>query len=416
MSLDFCWEESRISFNLKLNLVRLSGWPPFAKLHFFRKILNTSILLFHFCSIQWLSSMYFFAGALGLPTEAYQITLWDFVRNIIFLNGIHALFPFILLFRSKEIKNWIPLQKGGKFGFWSRLIGVQSFFFFFFFNIQTVSHWATNNLAIEIIVSILTIGLFTHHPLAQIRGISRLYDIRNAPKDPIGMMNLKNCQKREKYLFIVSTWAFAILAILLFSNLLGPNRLVWFNFAFLFLFPFFLGLILNFFSFPRPWNYFKLIYLLRSFAFPLTFLSPAARIMIGTSHGIESFCVYRHMKDRSINGKQWMNLLSIGLFFLASLAILFNYRNLSFLNWLRLESHFASRAITALGLSFIFTHYYIEAILYRFRKPDCREHTLPLFAKLPLKPDEGDLDQRAGWFIRFNRSPLKISQASADQK
>lgn len=330
--------------------------------------------------------VFFFPGALGLPTRADQTTLWDFVRNIIFLNSIHALFPFILLFQSEEIKNWIHLQKGGRFGFWSRLMGVQSFFFFFFFNIQTLSHWATNNLPIEIIVSILTIGIFTHHPLAQIRGISRLYDIRNEPKDPIGMMRLMNCQKREKYLFIVSTWAIVILAILLFSNLLGPNPVFWFHYAFLFLLPFFLGLILNFFSFPRPWNCFKLIYLLRSFAFPLMFLSPAAKMVIGSSHGIESFCVYCHMKDRSINGKQWMNLLSVGLFLLASLAILFKYRNLSFLNWLELESQFASRVITALGASFIFTHYYIEAILYRFRKPDCREHTLPLFTKLPLNP------------------------------
>lgn len=361
--------------------------PSFCKAPLFSKnleYLNLAIPLFWYPLIAL--DLFIFPGALGLPTEPRQITLWDFVRNIIFLNSIHALFPFILLFRSQEIKNWIPLQKGGKLGFWSRLIGIQFFFFLFFFKIQTISHWATNNLAVEIILSILTIGLFTHHPLAQIRGISRLYDIRNEPKDPVGIINVRKSQKREKYLFVISTWAFVLFAILLFSNLLGPNRSFWVHYAFLFLLPFFLGIILNFFSFPRPWNYLKLLYLLRSLAFPLTFLSPAARIVIGTSHGIESFCVYRHMKDRSINGKQWMNLVSIGLFSLASLAILFNYRNLSFLNWLRLESDFTSRAITALGISLIFTHYYIEAILYRFRKPDCREHTLPLFANPPLNP------------------------------
>ncbi len=328
--------------------------------------------------------LFFFTGKFGLPNGLQQNTLWDFIRNIIFLNSIHALFPYILLFRSTEIKNWIYIQKGGRLGFWFKLIAVQSFFFLFFFKIQTISSWATNDLLIGIMVSVLTIGLTCHHPLAQIRGISRLYDAKNKPTNPAEVLTLRKCQKREKYLFVIYTWAFVLFAVALFSRFPGPDRIFWFRCAFLILLPFCLGIILNFFSFPRPWNFHKLLYLLRILAFPCTFLSPAARIVTGAAHGIESFCVYRHMKERSINGKQWMNFAAIGLFFLMALAILFIYRGLPFLSWLRLESDFASRAITALALSFIFTHYYIEAILYRFRKPDCREHTLPLLVSSPL--------------------------------
>ncbi|MBK7843413.1 MAG: hypothetical protein IPJ71_06905 [Bdellovibrionales bacterium] len=358
--------------------------PAFCKAPLFSKNLEYLNLAIPFIWYPLIAlDLFIFPGALGLPTGSQQNTLWDFVRNIIFLNSIHALFPYIFLFRSEEIKNWILLQGGGKFGFWSKLVGVQSFFFLFFFKIQIISHWATNSLAVEFIVAVVTIGLFSHHPLAQIRGISRLYDIRNEPTDPVGTVNLRKSQKREKYLFILYTWAFVLLMVVLFSNLIGPNRFFWLHYAFLFLLPFCLGIILNFFSYPKPWNYLKLLYLLRSFAFPLIFLSPAAKMVIGTSHGIESFCVYRHVKERSKSGKQWMNITAYSLFSFVLLGLLFNYRNLSFLNWLRIESEFTSRAITSLGLSFIFTHYYIEAILYRFRKPDCREHTLPLLVNPP---------------------------------
>lgn len=328
--------------------------------------------------------LFFLPGVLGVPTRGTPDSIWDFIRNIIFLNSIHALFPFILLFRCEEIKNWIPLQKGGALGFWSRVIGIQSFFFLIFFEMQTMSSWAANNLLLEVLLSLLLFGVVTHHPLAQIRGISRLYDEKNLPTDTLGTSKVKQGQKNEKYLFLLFIWGNTLFFSLLYLPSMLPFRTFLIPYAFAVLVLLVLAIFVNFFNFPRPWNHLKLLYLVRLFAFPLSFFSPVARLVTGSSHGIESFCIYRHMQGRSSNGKYWINLPVLVIFSLIVFSIVFRYRYVSFLSWLRIESEFTSKAINSLGLSFIFTHYYIEAILYRFRKPDCREHTLPLLVSSPL--------------------------------
>lgn len=301
---------------------------------------------------------------------------WNFVRNILFLNTIHVLLTYIMIFRSSEIRAWLKENRIFKnLGLLRSIVFVQMFFVAFFVIQKTsfpMGRIVDYSLYAGILVSFVIFGLKVHHSLSQVRYLARLYDAKYTPKmsgvrDSTEIMN--NAQRIEQRLFILLIASFFLIGSVWYA-IVGERLPFEYSeiarILSLILFIPCLGILVNFFRYPRPWNINKLIYLLRLIAFPLFYITPITTLVMSSCHGMEYWCIYSTTKKKSANGVQWMSIGTWLLFLLAVGLLLTPYSKMPVLNWLFPDlSSFSSSVLIGVSVSFSFTHYYIDALLIK---------------------------------------------------
>lgn len=301
---------------------------------------------------------------------------WNFVRNILFLNTIHVLLTYIMIFRSAEVRVWLKKNRIFKnLGLLRSIVFVQLFFVAFFVIQKTsfpMSRIVNYSLYAGILVSFVIFGLKVHHSLSQVRYLARLYDARYTPKmsgvrDSTEIM--KNAQRVEQRLFILLIASFFLIGSVWYA-IVGERLPFEYSeiarILSLILFIPCVGILINFFRYPRPWNINKLIYLLRLIAFPLFYITPITTLVMSSCHGMEYWCIYSTTKKKSANGVQWMSIGTWMLFLLAIGLLLTPYSKMPVLNWLFPDlSSFSSSVLIGVSVSFSFTHYYIDALLIK---------------------------------------------------
>lgn len=335
-----------------------------------------------------LGSSFFFPGF----HRELSGTHWDFVRNIIFLNTVHVLFSFILINRCSEVRTWIigRQRKEGR-RFWTRLLLIQFFFILLFAGIKISPELMTfleSNTVILLLASFTVFGLKIHHNLSQMRGIAKLYDIEPRLESAERWTKVKRAQSFEQILLkMILVVAFFMSSVVYFQA--GRDRLPisvdsWMSIQRIFIVALCLGIYINFFRYPRPWNLNKFLYLARLWIIPLLYLSPSAVLALSSCHGVEYLCIFKTMKSRSENGTQWFSwyvllILSIGL-----LLLILPYRDMSILSYLTSGLGIARIGpiglgmLLGVGVSLSYTHYFLDAILFRFSQEETRELILPL--------------------------------------
>lgn len=327
----------------------------------------------------------FFHGAYGLGASSINTkTIFDFIRNILFLNSVHVLFSYLIMFRSTEVKAWIVKQKGGAIVFWTKLGIVHILFFLFFILLKGgvfSNSLSINSSFIDIIVAIVTIAPVVHHPLAQTWGLSFLYDLKNYNCQNDKKTKLIRAGKRERGILVIFTIIYMVAGLIFFSGHFRLDNFSWSIYLISLLFLVSSLVIINYFTYPKPWNLNKLIFLMRLFAYPLTFISASARIVTGSCHGIEYFCVYKKIKKNSNGRCQWFSIAYLLLFLLGFFSILSLYGQTPFVKKIIPDFLSNQQYLTPLALSIIYTHYYVDALLYRFRDSSNRELILPLLVK-----------------------------------
>lgn len=301
---------------------------------------------------------------------------WNFVRNILFLNTIHVLLTYIMIFRSVEVRAWLKENRiFRKLGFMTSVVLVQLFFIAFFVVQKTsfpMGRILDYSLYAGILVSFVLFGLKVHHSLSQVRFLARLYDTKSSQK----MSGLKDAtlmtekaQKVEQKLFIILIASFFLIGSVWYAVAGEKLPFEYSKIAkilSLILFIPCVGILVNFFRYPRPWNINKFIYLLRLIAFPLFYITPITTLVMSSCHGMEYWCIYSTTKKKSANGVQWMSVATWMLFVLAVGLLLTPYSKMPVLNWIFPDlSSFSSSVLIGVSVSFSFTHYYIDALLIK---------------------------------------------------
>ncbi|MBK7845591.1 MAG: hypothetical protein IPJ71_18255 [Bdellovibrionales bacterium] len=281
-----------------------------------------------------------------------------------------------MIFRSSEIRTWLKENRIFKnLGLLRSIVFVQMFFVAFFVIQKTsfpIGRIVDYSLYAGILVSFVIFGLKVHHSLSQVRYLARLYDAKYTPKmsgvrDSTEIMN--NAQRIEQRLFILLIASFFFIGSVWYA-IVGERLPFEYSeiarILSLILFIPCLGILVNFFRYPRPWNINKLIYLLRLIAFPLFYITPITTLVMSSCHGMEYWCIYSTTKKKSANGVQWMSIGTWLLFLLAVGLLLTPYSKMPVLNWLFPDlSSFSSSVLIGVSVSFSFTHYYIDALLIK---------------------------------------------------
>lgn len=301
---------------------------------------------------------------------------WNFIRNILFLNTIHVLLTYIMIFRSVEVRAWIKENRIFRnLGFMTSVVFVQLFFIAFFVVQKTsfpMNKILDHSLYAGILVSFIVFGLKVHHSLSQVRYLARLYDTKCTPKmnglrDATQMT--EKAQKIEQRLFILLIAFFFLIGSVWYALVGEKLPLEYSEIAkilSLILFIPCIGILINFFRYPRPWNINKFIYLLRIIAFPLFYITPITTLVMSSCHGMEYWCIFSTTKKKSANGVQWMSIGTWMLLIVAVGLLLTPYSKMPVLNWLFPDlSAFSSSVLIGVSVSFSFTHYYIDALLIK---------------------------------------------------
>lgn len=318
---------------------------------------------------------------------------WNFVRNILFLNTIHVLLTYIMIFRSVEISAWL---KGNrvfrKLNLMNSVVLVQILFITFFVVQRTsfpMSRILDYSLYAGILVSFVLFGLKVHHSLSQVRFLARLYDTKYSAKVNVpgnAELMTKRAQKVEQRLFFLLIASFFLIGSVWYAVVGEKLPFEYSNAArilsFILCIPC-VGILVNFFRYPRPWNINKFIYLLRLSAVPLFYITPVTTLVMSSCHGMEYWCIYSTTKKKSVNGVQWMGIATWILFILAVVLLLTPYAKMPVLSWIFPDlSSFSSSVLIGVSVSLSFTHYYIDALLIKMvRSADQEISPLESFLK-----------------------------------
>lgn len=339
-----------------------------------------------------------FLGRFGLSWRISDVSLM--LAGIIFIDGIHVVFSFMLLVMLPELRTWAASednkpQKGWSKGlsFWTHTgliaiaLGVCAFLLRVYPGTFSIRGMAMTFLLIEILGP-------AQHTIAQMRGISFCY----------------NGALRRTYKFSEEERAIATtnekIERLLFTALLVGEVFYWipdifnldhFNIPGIDSVHFVggvmsiasvAGLIVNSLYFPKQGNSRKSAFLFRLALFPLKMLTTVGGIFLRAAHGTEYLVIFKRMVQGSkISNRQKTKIFLITA--IASVAYIFFF----VLTWpvaiTELLGQEPPSMLFGVALVFTFivryTHYYTDSIVYRMSNPVTRAAVGPLLTAAPYE-------------------------------
>lgn len=325
--------------------------------------------------------------------------------TLIFMDGVHVTFTFMLLMMIPELRTWsFSNENRPKEGtwdkgrtFWTRMAIIAGLLALVVFTLRIS---ATSS----VFRGMMTIWLFlellgpSQHTAAQMRGISFVY----------------NSTLRRAYQFTAEESARAVAAEkaerLLFKAVITGDVLYWIPRIFvadrihipgiryvqlvgaLLAGVGAIGLVLNSFRYPRNEETDKSFFLSRVLLFPFKILTPVAGLAIRATHGTEYLMIFRRLVQSSKIADAKKRRV-----YAATIAVSVIYGLVFLAIWpattMKLIGISAGKTIfmCALLVTFVvrFTHYYMDALLFKMSDPMTRAAVSPLLVPVAAKPREG---------------------------
>jgi hypothetical protein len=313
-----------------------------------------------------------------LSPRAYSSAF--FIANVILLNHTHTIFTLLLVLFFPEVGQWSSLRRGkSKYNAWMEWTVV-------FAVIWIVTHLFTTklnswspNLGYPLMITALY-WYAGHHNVSQTMGLSLLYDRIVSGHNHEGFEKVMPKSKAwERRLLFASTTI--VYTSLMFGSVEATKDLIWVK-----LLPLLsIGLLtINLWmSYRNPAHREsnKTFFLWRTFLLPLLRYSTIAEVGFISVHGVEYFFVFQKMISRS-RVKTILTRFMIGqmVLIIAGLCAL-HLLTYPFFKDLVTPLGFGDAVITLLlsiSVTFVFLHYYLDGLMFRMRRPEVREHILPL--------------------------------------
>jgi MFS family permease len=351
--------------------------------------------------------------ALGFAALILELTLsasglavlysWDkplhILYTLIVLEGLHVILGLVALMFIPEFGNWIHDRTGGRSSaFWLKIIAILvGLFGLFFFATNRAYHSSyAPRFFIEIVIVAIAV-VSVHHRLSQSYGIGIAYDRVQAlsgQPPPIARWRVF-----EKYAFLVlcvsALAAFALRSMgvrLAISEFVGyelPKKyFMWSFFGFVSIAGAAAVALVIFVA--AQWrssrssvSALKLAHSARYLFYPIAPITMFGYWVMEGMHSIEYLSVWRRMREglpstrKLPRRKIALALLVIGVFY----ASVFLMQSFAFLKQPG-ESLFA-RIVVAFYMAVLFTHYYVDRILFRMRDPATRSFIGALLVPSP---------------------------------
>lgn len=317
-----------------------------------------------------------------------RMGLADLAVGVIFLDGMHIIYTFIMLLCIPELRQWTRAVGN----YWGNLavIGLTTAALFYIFRFS--------ELPIEWPILLTTIFMLdvvgpSWHTLAQIRGISFCYHsaLRKAGKVPAAAtITAVRAERIERHLFLLLLFGDIACSMPMVLREVGEQA---FKAALLFrpvgitaVVTAALGILINSRRFPGQEQTRKTLYLTRVLVFPLRLVAGPVGLVLRISHGTEYLVVLRQMVNNSAlseSGRKRVlrltlaaSMVYIPVYVLTCKAAFLDarlWREPHELFFFALMIHFVIR----------YVHYYMDRKLYRMSNPQTRAVVSPLLVPPP---------------------------------
>lgn len=323
-------------------------------------------------------------GGMGLGSEGRR---WGrFLTDVICLGTIHSVISFTMMAFLPELRNWArELGQGSEWRFWRRVLAVATFFgVFFFFSVQRAKGDPEVLLLIFFVVD-SCFGL--RHWVQQTKGVSLHYNHQLRQSGELTESELQELATGEK----VERHLFTAVCYLTIAAAMSASGSHWSSGFFKFwytevLFAFALiaavALLVNAISLKKFRRTYKLPYLMRALYIPFHPVSVFGNLSMRAIHGLEFLVVAQKMTKNSSLSQRNMKLFVLftvaavgfaGLCTAAKKPIFGNY----------LEYNWFTIALLTLNSTFTYTHYYADAVMFRFKSGASRDHVAPMVNRIP---------------------------------
>lgn len=324
---------------------------------------------------------------LGWKLTEHNLENWlRFISATIFLEIVHNIFSFFILFQFPEARNWIhDRPRRQRVTLWLRWAVYFSSMVLF---LKAGIHWL-NSLFEPFpaglwIAAAMKYVSASHHVVTQISGLSLIYnrELERFPLTADQRRTLRNCEQRERILFRALTITFG--AMIMFFTLMPKYPIA--KFIPLFGIPLTLlstALLVNSLSYPLAGSSNKSFYLARIFFFPLGSVVTVATLAGPFLHGVEFLFVTRKMYGRSeLRNKATLGTGAAFLGMVALVSVLTLASSSSGIKWI-LDRRFPDYVelfnwMAAFSTSITYMHFYMDRKMFRMKDPLARKHFGPL--------------------------------------
>ena len=324
-----------------------------------------------------------FFGLRGTLRPNYSFI--NLLAGLLFLEAFHVILTFVGILFTPELQRWSAALTGGRpWKFWLPVAARVIFLFSIIFFSSMVTERSTKHSTLLVHLIVVTIVIVTvHHRIFQNQGISLSYSLILGQDS-----RLRRLEKRAFWLFFSCTAVHymtylcrpALHSLFGFSShLIQVGRTISMALALLFAS---LLMALAFYQYrqapEKPAAQYKVVYLFRTFFYPLVSVSYCALIATETLHGFEYVLLWRKL-SRGFKEKLSSQKLIISLACALTIAALFYVVTYQKFIWklVGVEGNSAAKTLW-LRLSFstylavTLTHFYIDKVLFRMKNPASR--------------------------------------------
>jgi|GEM_PF-5751135 len=311
-----------------------------------------------------------------------ELDLGVFLTKMVFLNGIHVIFTFPMLFLLPELRNWLGAKSKKSY------VSLPTHFFAIFSLFAILNLFFPNQNSQNVasvgpwLVVFCLVVYRRYHIAAQTVGLSLIYNRKiekNWTLSPVERSQVGRTDKWERRL------AYFAFAMMIFYRMGLPatsahpfGSAKWIFSALSFGATFCNLMLIWRLPYAKQSN--KFYFALRYLFIPLSCYSTVAIWAYEAHHGIEYLFLSQKMVSNSsaqANKRLLPWLGALGVIAIYTVAMLFGLRQSSVL----LADYFNPRWFSFIALFTVTTsylHYYIDGFLFRMRDPVTRRYVLPL--------------------------------------
>ena len=354
----------------------------------------------------------------------WEVTdLHQFLFSVVFMDAVHIMFTLVMLFSLPELRTWRTSDRTREKSGWMKGMLPTTRFVVVGAVLGTVFYIIKTNPMTSAIRGMATIYLMfeivgpCQHTIAQMKGISLCFNgsIRRQTQfnDAEKAMAMR-CESLERLFFktlLIGEIMYWIPQIFELDKFDIPNIDSIQSIGGIMMLLSAQAILVNALYFPKQEESRKFAYLVRVLLFPLKMLSIIGGLFVRAAHGTEYLIVMKRMVQGSKIDKPKMTriyLVTAALSALYLIPFLLTTPEV-------LEGTFGIKALDALlggallgAFILRFTHYYMDAVVFKMGDPATREIVSPLLIAVP--PTFAEANEGGS---RGKRSKLRQSESKA---
>lgn len=329
--------------------------------------LNLGFPLIFFALLAW----EFFSG---YRFSTQERVYGNFVAKILLLNHVHVYFSFALLILAPEIRQWAIEKNKTERLFFARWLAV-------FVSVFALNAWGLSYLKLHAVDSRFYDGLISliaivglHHNYSQTLGLSLGYNRRAQDMKLERPSYMNRFESAERFFvrammglqFTRMLWLVIDPKAALIGNTLAGLVFVCAGI-----------LVAMALAHPTPYRH-KTVFMFRYVFFAFMPFSFIALLAMLANHGVEYFCVFRQMQERSIqrNSLNRRAVLAATVLFVGTLTVVAIFGRSQAGYWitpLLPDNQTLALYLGAFALAGSFLHYHIDSFMFRMKDRKTQE-------------------------------------------